>query len=1106
MLRTLFSVRLILKRNPCWMILPLTLITCLAHGQATQGSIFGTVTDSAGAVVPHVNVVVTSVERGVSRQTVTSDSGEYRVSDLDLGFYIVSVESPGFKKAESSKVEITVKAILRVDVQLQPGEVSQTVQVQGGSPLIRTGSAEISNVITLQDLQQLPVVSRNLLSVASLTAGTNQGNASGRQAATSGAEIVVNGTPPEGNNFILDGVSDNMEFSGTIAARPPMDSLQEFAVQVSQYSSEFGRGAGGVINMSLKSGTNRLHGFAYDYLQNDVLNARAYNFTGTNQPVLPLHRNQYGVGAGGPIIRNKLFWFFNWEGLRYSTQTLGQFTVPTLAEKSGDFSHAGFPIYDPLTAAPSAGNPSVMVRQQFPGNIIPANRIDPAGAGLMSYYPNPNYTSPTAGVLTNYLQNLPNTQTGNSYVGKVDASFSSSDLLSAHYVQQLLHLGSSSLASTVTGTTTSENGTNTGATYTHIFSPRLLNEARISYNRFVLPGVVNDDQNFMNQYNIPGWPTDSYANGFPTLNLANVSTITATREIAWVAIPFKLTENTYQYLDTVSWQIGKHAIKFGADLDHLRMDEYSARSGGGGPVFNGAYTTQTVGGSVSSPRNGVADMLLGDASSFTARYQFSPGTAMKTYRLSEFVQDDWRITPNFTLNLGLRYDLFAPFHEEHDRVQNFDRATGTVLLPNTTQSFTETAFGFPNGTLPANWKYVPASQVYRSMNLKDFSPRVGFAYAASPRVTFRGGYGIFYDGTTGNTFNNSGLAFIDFSPSATVATPLTLAGGLPSGGIAATVSSNVYAPYYAPVNRSDPYSAKYGVDMQWSPIASFVFDIGYAGAIARNFPTLVPGNMPEVPGPGTLQTRQPYPNFGFFWNYVPVDRTNYNGLTLTVTANSIAGLFLKSAFTYSRNLGYDSGTDGTLVTPYNLHYDYGPLDYDITNRWTTSAVYRLPIPASFGPVSRSLLGGWESSGILTIEGGFPITPTDSGVTLNIGSTGGSGNRPNVVPHLSPYPNNRSIDQWFNKAAFQNPATYTFGNAGKNILRGPGLLDLDFALQKRFALPWEGHSLVLRMETTNVFNHPNWGTPAANFSASTFGIIQSTQNSMRIAQAAFRYEF
>lgn len=1093
------------NKKAYWLIVLVLLIACRAQGQATQGSIFGTVTDTSGAVLPNVNVTVTSVERGVSRTTVTSDAGEYRVADLELGSYIVKVEASGFKKAESSKVEITVKAIIRIDMQLQPGAVSEVVQVQGGSPLIRTGSAEVSNVIGREDLQQLPVISRNPLAIASLTAGTAQGNAAGRQAATSGAEIVVNGTPAEGNNFIVNGVSDNMEFSGTIAARPPMDALQEFAVQVSQFSSEFGRGAGGVINMSLKSGSNQFHGFAYDYLQNTVLNAQPYNFTGKVQQDLPIHRNQYGLGAGGPIMRNKFFWFFNWEGLQYTIQNLGQFTVPTAAEKTGDFSQAGFDIYDPTTATPSPTNPSVSVRQQFPGNIIPTSRIDPAGSGLISYFPDPNYTSPIAGVLTNYLQDIPSTQNGNSYTGKVDVNFSSEDILSAHYIQQLLHFGGTSLASEVTGTTTSENGINTGATYTHIFNPRILNEARISYNRFVLPGKNNLSQNFMDQYHIPGWPTGQYSIGFPTLSVTNTSGLTYARELAWVAIPFKLTENTYQYLDTMNWQIGKHAVKFGVEFDHLRIDEYSARSGGGGIVFNGAYTTQTVGGTVSSPRTGAADMLLGDVSSFTARYQFSPGNAMKAFRLSEFIQDDWRLTQNFTINLGLRYDIFEPYHEEHDRLQNFDLSTGTVLLPDTTRSFTQAAFGFPNGDLPANWKYVPSDQVYNHTNFANISPRIGLAYAVNPHITVRSGFGIFYGVTTANTFNNAGLAFIDFSPSATIATPMTLSGGLPAGGIANIVSSNVYAPFYQPVKRGDPYSEKYGIDVQWSPHSSFLFDVGYAGAASRKFPTLVPGNMPVTPGPGTLQTRQPYPNFGFFWKYLPVDSTSYNGLTVSATTNNIAGLYLKSAYTYSRTLGYDTGTDGTLVTPYNLQYDYGPLDYDLTHRWVTSAVYKLPIPASFGAVARSLLGGWESSGIFTLESGFPLTPTDN-VVLNVGSTGGSGQRPNRIANASFTPSHRTINGWFNKAAFQHTAPYTWGNAGKNILRGPGLNELDFALQKRFALPWEGHSAVIRMETTNLFNHPNWGSPAVNFSASNFGIIQSTQSSMRIAQAAFRYEF
>jgi hypothetical protein len=1106
MFRVLFSPGQAMNTTQRWMLAMLLLIASSAYSQSTQGSIFGTVTDSGGAVLPHANVTVTSVERGVTRATVTNDAGQYRISDLELGSYIVGVEAKGFQKANSTAIEITIKAIVRVDMPLQLGTFSQTVKVEAGSTLIRTGSAEVSNVIDLQDLQQLPVISRNPITIASLTAGTAQGNATGRQAITSGAEVVVNGTPPEGNNFIIDGVSNNMEFSGTIAARPPMDALQEFAVQVSQYSAEFGRGAGGIINMSLKSGSNQFHGFAYDYLQNTVLIAQPYNFTGQVQPNLPVHRNQYGVGAGGPILKSKLFWFFNWEGLNYTKQTLGQFVVPTAAEKTGDFSQAGFDIYDPTTAAPSPSNPSLLVRQQFPGDIIPKSRIDPTGSALMSYYPNPNYTSTQAGILTNYLQSVPSTQTGNTFVGKIDLNFSASDALSAHYVQQLLYLGGTGLAPAVTGAKTSENGTNTGATYTHVFNPRLLNEARISYNRFVLGATSNFSQNIMDQYKIPGWPTGQIARGFPQVSPANITVLAQAHPLSWIAAPTAIIENTYQYMDTASWQIGKHSVKFGIEFDNLGIESSGARSGGGVMTFNGAYTTQTVGGLVSSPRTGVADMLLGDASAFTVRYVPAPlGLTLKTFRLGEFVQDDWRVSPSLTFNLGLRYDIYRPYHEEQDRVQNFDLATGTVLLADTARSFAQNALGFPNGNLPPNWAYVPRDQIYVHTNFGDVSPRIGFVYVVNQHVSVRSGFGFFYDQTVDNTFNNSGLGALEFSPTATIATPETLSGGLPSGGITNITSSNIYPPYYGPLNRPDPYSEKYGLNVDWSPRSSFLLDIGYAGSDARKFPTLVPGNMPQTPGPGTLQTRQPYPNFGFFWKYLPVDSTNYNGLTLSVTARNIHGLFVKSAYTYSKTMGYDTASDGTLVTPYNLNYDYGPLDFDLTHRWVTSAVYKLPIPTSFGPVARSLLGGWESSGIFTLESGFPFTPTDS-VTLNVGSTGGSGQRPNRVPNVPLEPSRRTINSWYNTAAFAHPTIYTWGNAGKNILRGPGMNELDCALQKRFALPWEGHSAVIRMEGTNVFNHPSWGTPSASFSSSAFGIIQSTQNSMRIAQAAFRYEF
>ena len=336
-------------------------------------------------------MTITSLERGTTRTFQTTGSGEYTVSDLDLGTYTVSVTAPGFKTATSPPVAVTVKARIRLDQQLEVGEMSQTVSVEETSPLVRTGSAEVSNVMSREELHNLPVLSRNILNLASLTAGTNGGNASGRQAGISGAELVVNGSFAESNNFIIDGVSDNMEFSGTVAILPPIDAIQEFAIQTSQYSAEFGHSAGAVVNMALKSGTNQLHGFAYDYLQNDVLNARAYDFTGTNPAKPPLRRNQFGFGAGGPLKRNRIFWFGNYEGLRRPSSAINQYIVPTLVQRSGDFSQAGYVVYDPATGRldPLTGQ---TVRSAFPNNRIPSTRFSAAGAGLLSYFPSPQHS------------------------------------------------------------------------------------------------------------------------------------------------------------------------------------------------------------------------------------------------------------------------------------------------------------------------------------------------------------------------------------------------------------------------------------------------------------------------------------------------------------------------------------------------------------------------------------------------------------------------------------------------------------------------------------------------------------------------------------------
>lgn len=1109
-----------MRKAPFWVFwlsvaVLFTIATPPIHGQVMiEGTIFGTVTDPSGSAVPNATVTVTSVERGIKRTTKTNGSGQYVVTNLGVGSYVVSVTAAGFKKAVNAPVELTAAERIQEDTRLQVGEVSQSVEVHGNATLVQTGSAQVSNLVSQEQLRTLPVLSRNLLSIVSLGAGTNSGTSSGRQAQTSGAEIIVNGNLAEANNFILDGVSDNMEFSGTIAANPPIEAVQEVSLLTNQFSAEYGRSGGGIINMVLKSGTNQLHGFAYDYFQNDALNAAPYNFTGVFQPKLALRLNRFGAGAGGPIIKNKLFWFVNYEGFRNPSSSLGQEVVPTTAEKSGDFSQAGFNIYDPATAHPDPTIPGRIDRNQFSGNIIPSSRFNNAGVGLLSYFPHPNFTSPIPGVLTNYLVDLPGTNSSNSYDVKTDWNVSSKDSLSFHLTQNLISYQQDGwLPDNRLSTITRENGTNTGLTWTHILRPTLLNEARVAYNRFVLPMDNLNHDNVIDQYNIPGWHTvPPIGLGFPTVSITNISGAAPTRELAWVGNAFHLYENVYQYLDTVSWIKGGHSIKFGGEYDHIREDRNQARSGGGSLSFAPDYTTSYVGQPSVNPENGVPDMLLGLSTSLDTQYSFD-AVRDRGYRFGAFFQDDWRVLPKLTLNLGLRWDFVSPYHEEQDRVANFNLATGIKLIPSDARRVIQNTLGLPGGNLPPGYEYVPPNQVNPQPQYHDFSPRFGLAYRLGRNASFRAGYGIFYTVTTVNTFNNAGTEgnpfFFDFQEIGSSATPVVVANGFPSSGIESVLSSPSAAAHYDPINRPDPYAEKWNAHVEWSPANKpILIDIGYDGERGLFFPTLIPLNQAPSPGPAPLSQTLPYPNVGFSYMYMPIADTNYNGLSVSVTTRNLHGFVLNSAYTYSRALGYGTGTDNVDTYRWNYKYDYGPQPYDLTHRWVTSATYQLPT-LLHSAVARTVLGGWLTSGIMTVQTGYPFTVTDSGAnnSVNVGGLGES-NHANIVGSWHLPSGQRSLQHYFNTAAFTAPAIYTFGDSATDMLTGPGFVNLDFALEKQFTLPWREQRLIVRMEASNLFNTPHFGNPNASLSSQAFGQIRGLLggSTPRQLQAVLKYEF
>jgi hypothetical protein len=1065
-------------------------------GQATEGSILGILRDPSGAVINHAQVRVTSVDTGVVRTTETNETGEYVVSNLPLGSYTVSVEAPGFKRSVQPPVSLTVKARIRVDMTLEVGAAAQTVEVSAAAPLIKTETAEVGGVVSRDLLQDAPVFDRNFMTLAGLIPGTTEGPASARQRDFSGSAITVGGAAAEANNFIVDGVSNNMEFSGAMGVTPAIDAIQEFAIQTSQYSAEFGRSGGGVVNVAIRSGTNQLHGFAYDYLRNDAMNAAPYDFTHTNPPKPPVRQNQFGGGAGLPIIRNHLFVFANYEGIRAVTTSNVISSVPTALEKKGDFSKSGFTIADPSTS-------NGKTRTPFPGNMIPTDRLTPSGLAMVKLLPDPNYNDPA--LPHSYYS--PDRQTNNldSYNIKIDGNPNASNTITGRISQQLGGRSDNSwVPNNVLGGRATLDATNSGMTYTRVLNPHMVNEARTGYNFLNFGNEMAYTQQTLDPATIPGLNVLSFATGYPSVTIRDYTSAAVVRPIASVPNPFFLVEHSWQFMDNLSFTLNRHAMKVGAEYGRVNSNRFQGRNGGAVLSYTGNYTTPTVSQTLEAIRNGTGDLLLGLANSFTTQYAFD-AVRIKSNRASGFFQDDWRVRGNLTLNLGLRWDYFGPYYEEQNRFANFDPRTGTRLVPESSRSIVQNVLGIPGGNLPAGWKYVPLDQVLPHRNLANFAPRFGFAYSPIKRMVLRGGAGIFYAATTANDFNNSGTEgnpfFFDFTQTGDNANPIVVHQGFPASGVAAALAQPTFAAYYGPLRRHDPYTEKWSFNIQTLATRTTAVEIGYTGQNGKAFPTLVPGNQP-TPAAGAIQARRPYPNVGSYWQYVPVNNSHYEALEVSVKQREFHGLSAQVAFTWSKALGYTNGTGTTMDDSYNLHYDWGVQGYDLPRKLVTSFIYRVPVPKGWYKPARATLGGWELSSLWNYRDGYPFTVGVSGPTLN---NGAGTNRANLLRDPNLASDVRNINKWFDTSAFSAPPNYVWGNQGKDMLRGPALFQTDVALQKKIRVA-ESKRLVLRGEASNLMNRVQLGTPIATYGASGFGAIRSLAAGPRNLQVAMRVEF
>lgn len=1082
------------------LVVGLSLIWSLAaYGQLNTGGILGTVTDSSGAVVAGASVSVKNVGTGFTRDVVTDSKGDYAVSDLEPGEYMVTVSAQGFREFVHTGLQLVVNQLLRVDAALAVGSTKQTVEVKGQPPLIQTDTSSVGQVITEDQVENLPLNGRYFLQLALLSPGSNAGAPGNSQANRDigGVSLAANGARTPSNNYMMDGMDNNLTINGYIGIMPSVDTIQEFKVQTSTYSAEFGRSAGAQINLVSKSGTNQWHGSAYEFLRNDHLDATEFFLDEDHEAKAPLKQNQFGATIGGPVKipgvydgKDKTFFFFGFEGFRIRNGQTFTSTVPTAAEKQGDFTALSQTVYDPLLPYVDGQ------RQEFPThNVVPTGMINSASQFLEGFVPNPNLP----GFVNNFVLAPSMRLDEKQFYARIDHKISDKDQIWGRFnwfgdvITNPARLGTPAIGSAGldSGSHQSHYPIQGELVETHLFGPTLLNDFRVGYSRpwWDFTGL-NAGHDYTSEAGIKGISTIPSITGFPHIVTYGYN--------SWgdgSYIPNPNNEESFFYSDHMSWVKGSHSIRFGADIQRYHFDFIGLSEGRGLWWYTGVYTGPTS-ADYGTP---FAEFLLG----LPALAQDSVGLQkvyIRQYFYNFFVQDDYRATSRLTINIGLRYENQRPPTEKYGRLTSFDFQTGQEVFCNP-------------ALVPAGYPYGSAKSFDCSdtePDNTDFAPRVGFAYRLTKdsKTVVRGGYGIFYDlESTNPILNASGNPPFSYFNSFHN-NPVT-----PDAGIDMT---NVFEQ--TPVMGMDPglsyvqknfvpgYYQQWNLSVQREIATGFSIDAAYVGSKGTHLIWTTNDNQP-LPGPNVdFQASLPYPLFGGIGSQASGAASIYHSLQMKAEKRMSNGLTFLTSYTYSKSIDDDSDPYGSSYNPRNTTTAMrGPSDFDETQRFVQSGMYALPVgrgKALLGNArgfTEALLGGWNVGGIYTFGTGFPYTVTIASDEANIGLGGQVPIR--LASGKEPSP---SIAQWYNPTAFVYPAQYTFGNSGRNILRGPRFSDLDCSLRKTFNLTERQH-LDFRAEFFNALNHPNFGMPDGDIDDGSYGLT-STVGTPREIQFALRYYF
>ena len=1123
--------------------------------QKDSGGIAGTIRDSSGALVVGAQVTVTDEDRGNTFPTKSNQLGQFVASPLKIGRYRVSAEMPGFKKSVAGPIVVNVDERPVVDITLSVGNIHEVVQVTTQAPLLQIETSDLGQTVDSRQAQTLPLNGRNYAQLALLGAGIAPSEPGSRVETSYG--FSSNGSRSLQNDFLLDGIDNNSNLGDVLTGQayviqPSIDAIEEFKVQTNAYSAEFGRGNGAILNAVLKSGTNRFHGNLYEFFRNDDLDARnAFDTFGRQ----PYHQNQFGATFGGPILKDRTFFFVDYEGFRV-VQALPQLSaLPTAAEIGGDFSSFltnrvapqvdingnvlagttardcnGHPTYygeifnsrltqvSAVDASGYCGVPIGVDASGNPTNIFPKGLIDPLAARISALFPTPNVNINGS----NYLAEPKKTYSRNNADVRIDHKISDKDnLFGTFSYEKQPSFTPSPFQNVLDGGAFSDgyeddSFRSIALSETHIFSPTLVNEFRLGYNRINTHRFqLNYNQNISANLGFPGVPFSPDLGGLPQIGI-NDGTATIGSASYLPAIE---KQNTYVLTDNLTWVHGRHSAKFGAEIRHEEFTLFEPAAARGTMTFGSDFTDNPA-----SPTTGgeaYATFLLGvsDGGEITSLHTVDYHRPVYGF----YGQDDIRATPRLTLNLGLRYDLFTTVKARGNQQANFDLSSASLIVP-AGQTAQLTPFISQNIPVQRN-----GTSGLIPTDLKSFAPRLGMAYQINNQLVMRAGYGIFYGGDENGPYSNPSPGFNPpFFVTQSYAPPCFLSSANPalganncsipglsvlSQGFPATALTNPNTPLLFAISPQlrTPYTQQWHFGFQYQLPGDSVLEVSYAGSHGGNLYNYYNGNQavpeaafcttpPNTAGNCPTAPRRPVKvcdNSVFPPNCNPVFDTaidelrsdgysNYNSLQAHWEKHFSHGLQFEASYTYAHAL--DDASSASLGSLNNGDFrdqrypylEYGNSDFDVRQRFVMSYIYQLPIGngkmlgGGATGVLNQVIGNWQIAGIVTAQTGNWFTVTDAVTSVSTSDGGGGVGFYEVRPNLVGNPNGKPCipGTLFNTCAFvDNTIPFTFGDAERNIVRGPGLQNWDLSIFKTFPIREQMH-LEFRAEFFNIWNHVN----------------------------------